>query len=178
MTGADLKVLTDRVEIAVRVNGRLVRRAVEPRLLLGDFLRQEVGVTGTHFGCEHGVCGACTVLVDGVAVRSCLLFAVQTDGCDVRTVEGLEGDPLMQALQECFREHHALQCGYCTPGMLISAYDLLRRGKVRDERSVREGLAGNLCRCTGYSGIVRAVLAAAGHLEPPAPETGGGTAGA
>lgn len=168
MTGAKPQSLQDRVEISVRVNGHHVRRVVEPRLLLGDFLRQEAGVTGTHFGCEHGVCGACTVLVDGVAVRSCLMFAVQADGCDVRTVEGLEGDPIMQTLQEHFRQYHALQCGYCTPGMLISAYELLRRGEARDERSVREGLSGNLCRCTGYSSIVKAVLAAAGSRCGPA----------
>ena len=172
MTGVELQSLPDRMEIAVRVNGRTVRRVVEPRLLLGDFLRQEAGVSGTHFGCEHGVCGACTVLVDGVAVRSCLMFAVQADGCDVRTVEGLEVDPVMQALQERFREYHALQCGYCTPGMLISAYELLLRGEARDERSVREGLSGNLCRCTGYSGIVKAVLAAARSGQAVAPPNG------
>jgi aerobic-type carbon monoxide dehydrogenase small subunit (CoxS/CutS family) len=143
--------------IELRVNGVVRRGEAEPRLLLSDFLRHDLGLTGTHVGCEHGVCGACTVELDGVAVRSCLTLAVQADGCDVRTVEGLEWGPL----QEAFRKHHALQCGFCTPGILIAASDLLRRGPVTREEVV-ELLGGHLCRCTGYTPIVDAILEAAG----------------
>jgi 2-furoyl-CoA dehydrogenase 2Fe-2S iron sulfur subunit len=143
--------------IEARVNGVLRRGEVEPRLLLSDFLRHELGLTGTHVGCEHGVCGACTVELDGVAVRSCLTLAVQADGCEIRTVEGLEWGPL----HEAFRSHHALQCGFCTPGILIAATDLLRRGPVSREQVV-DLLSGHLCRCTGYEPIVDAILEAAG----------------
>jgi aerobic-type carbon monoxide dehydrogenase small subunit (CoxS/CutS family) len=143
--------------IELRVNGVLRRGEAEPRLLLSDFLRHELGLTGTHVGCEHGVCGACTVELDGVAVRSCLTLAVQADGGELRTVEGLEWGPL----QEAFRRHHALQCGFCTPGILIAASDLLRRGPVTRD-AVVELLGGQLCRCTGYGPIVDAILEAAG----------------
>jgi 2-furoyl-CoA dehydrogenase 2Fe-2S iron sulfur subunit len=144
--------------IEVRVNGVLRRGEAEPRLLLSDFLRHELGLTGTHVGCEHGVCGACTVELDGAAVRSCLLFAVQVDGAGIRTVEGLEWGPL----QEAFRSHHALQCGFCTPGILIAATDLLSRAPV-DRAQVVDLLGGHLCRCTGYTPIVEAILEAAGE---------------
>jgi 2-furoyl-CoA dehydrogenase 2Fe-2S iron sulfur subunit len=143
--------------IEVRVNGVARRGEAEPRLLLSDFLRHELGLTGTHVGCEHGVCGACTVELDGVAVRSCLTLAVQADGCEIRTVEGLEWGPL----QEAFRKHHALQCGFCTPGILIAATDLLARGPVTRE-AVVDLLGGHLCRCTGYGPIVDAILEAGG----------------
>ncbi len=143
--------------IEVRVNGVLRRGEAEPRLLLSDFLRHELGLTGTHVGCEHGVCGACTVELDGVAVRSCLTLAVQVDGCEIRTVEGLEWG----RLQEAFRSQHALQCGFCTPGILIAATDLLGRGPVSREQVV-DLLGGHLCRCTGYEPIVAAILEAAG----------------
>jgi 2-furoyl-CoA dehydrogenase 2Fe-2S iron sulfur subunit len=143
--------------IELRVNGVLRRGAAEPRTLLSDFLRHELGLTGTHVGCEHGVCGACTVELDGVAVRSCLTFAVQAEGCEVRTVEGLEWGPL----HESFRRRHALQCGFCTPGILMAATDLLASGPVEREQVV-DLLGGHLCRCTGYGPIVEAILEAAG----------------
>ena len=146
--------------IKVTVNGVTYERAVEPRLLLSDFLRHVLGLTGTHVGCEHGVCGACTVLLEGDSVRSCLLFAVQADGVRVETVESLGTIGRMNALQEAFHEHHALQCGFCTPGMLITATDLLRKYPLATDDDIRDGLSGNLCRCTGYEHIVRAVRAA------------------
>ncbi len=147
--------------IKVTVNEVAYERTVEPRLLLSDFLRHTLGLTGTHVGCEHGVCGACTVLLDGDSVRSCLLFAVQVDGLRVETVESLGTIGRMNALQEAFHEHHALQCGFCTPGMLMTATDLLRKYPLASDEDIREGLSGNLCRCTGYEHIVRAVRAAA-----------------
>jgi 2-furoyl-CoA dehydrogenase 2Fe-2S iron sulfur subunit len=143
------------VELTLTVNGRDVREHVEPRLLLSDFLRHRLGLTGTHVGCEHGVCGACTVQLDGRAVRSCLTLAVQADGCELRTVEGLEWG----ALQEAFRRHHALQCGFCTPGILMAADELLASGPVERE-TVVDLLGGHLCRCTGYAPIVEAILEA------------------
>jgi carbon-monoxide dehydrogenase small subunit len=146
--------------IKLTVNGTTYERAVEPRLLLADFLRGTLGLTGTHVGCEHGVCGACTVLVDGDSMRSCLLFAVQLDGCAVETVESLGTLNNLSPLQEAFREHHALQCGFCTPGMLMTATDLLRKYPLATDEQIREGLSGNLCRCTGYEHIVKAVRAA------------------
>ena len=155
--------------ISVAVNGTVHVRAVEPRLLLSDFLRDELDLTGTHVGCEHGICGACTILLDGDSVRSCLTLAVQADGADIVTVEGLGGADSLNLLQRKFREHHALQCGFCTPGMLISATDLLRKHPALSEAQVREGLSGNLCRCTGYEHIVRAVMAAAEEREEAAP---------
>ncbi len=145
--------------IRVTVNGTLHERAVEPRLLLSDFLRHTLGLTGTHVGCEHGVCGACTVLVDGDSMRSCLMFAVQLDGCRIETVESLGTLAQLNPLQEAFREHHALQCGFCTPGMLMTATDLLRKYPLATDDEIREGLSGNLCRCTGYEHIVRAIRA-------------------
>ena len=147
-------------EVAVTVNARTYREIVEPRLLLSDFLRHRLGLTGTHVGCEHGVCGACTVRLDGVAVRSCLLFAVQADGHEVQTVEGLAGAGELTPLQAAFHEHHALQCGFCTPGILLAAADLLERGRPsRDE--IVDMLSGHLCRCTGYTPIVDAIEQAA-----------------
>jgi len=146
-------------EITVTVNGAAFEGAVEPRLLLVDFLRHTLGLTGTHVGCEHGVCGACTILLDGDSVRSCLLFAVQTDGRRVETVESLGRIGQMNALQESFHEHHALQCGFCTPGMLMTATDLLKKYPLATDDDIREGLSGNLCRCTGYDHIVKAIRA-------------------
>jgi aerobic carbon-monoxide dehydrogenase small subunit len=146
--------------ITVTVNGTTYQRSVEPRLLLADFLRGTLGLTGTHVGCEHGVCGACTVLVDGDSVRACLLFAAQLDGCTVETVESLGTPGRLNPLQEAFREHHALQCGFCTPGMLMTATDLLRKYPLASDDEIRAGLSGNLCRCTGYEHIVAAVRAA------------------
>jgi carbon-monoxide dehydrogenase small subunit len=146
--------------ITVTVNGTAYTRSVEPRLLLADFLRGTLGLTGTHVGCEHGVCGACTVLLDGDSVRSCLLFAIQLDGCAIETVEGLGTPARLDPLQEAFREHHALQCGFCTPGMLMTATDLLRKYPLASDDEIRAGLSGNLCRCTGYEHIVAAVRAA------------------
>ena len=146
--------------VDVAVNGVRHQRAVEPRLLLSDFLRHELGLTGTHVGCEHGVCGACTVLLDGDAVRSCLMFAVQADGHEVTTVEGLApagGEGPLHPLQAAFRETHALQCGFCTPGFLMTLIPFLRDHPSPDEREIREALSGNLCRCTGYQNIVAAV---------------------
>ena len=143
--------------IEVVVNGRRYSERVEPRLLLSDFLRGRLGLTGTHVGCEHGVCGACTVRLDGVAVRSCLLFAVQADGSEIVTVEGLARGGELTPLQEAFRRHHALQCGFCTPGILIAAEDLLARGTPTREEII-EMLSGQLCRCTGYAPIVDAIV--------------------
>jgi carbon-monoxide dehydrogenase small subunit len=147
--------------VSITVNGTRYERSIEPRLLLADFLRTTLGLTGTHVGCEHGVCGACTVLVDGDSMRSCLLFAVQLDGARVETVEGLGTMAALSPLQEAFREHHALQCGFCTPGMLMTATDLLRKYPLATDAEIRRGLSGNLCRCTGYDHIVKAVRAVA-----------------
>ena len=167
--------MTDRVPIQVAVNGQRRTGEVEPRLLLSDFLRQDLGLTGTHVGCEHGVCGACTVLLDGDAVRSCLMFAVQADGHAVTTVEGLtppgDGDGL-HPLQQAFHETHALQCGFCTPGVLMTMLPFLRDHPAPDEREIREALAGNLCRCTGYQNIVEAVRVAASRRAVTAPAEG------
>ena len=146
-------------DISVPVNGIVYRRSVEPRLLLADFLRGELGLTGTHVGCEHGVCGACTILVDGDSARACLMFAVQADGRSIETVEGLGRVGRMNALQQSFHEHHALQCGFCTPGMLMTATDMLRKYPLATDDEIREGLSGNLCRCTGYEHIVKAIRA-------------------
>jgi aerobic carbon-monoxide dehydrogenase small subunit len=134
---------------------------VEPRLLLSDFLRDQLGLTGTHVGCEHGVCGACTVLVNGDSVRSCLMLAVQTNGAEIVTVEGLGSPEQLNALQAEFREHHGLQCGFCTPGMLMTGEDLLRKYPLATDEEIREGLSGNLCRCTGYQNIVAAIRSTA-----------------
>ncbi len=146
--------------ISVVVNGVTYRREVEPRLLLSDFLRHTLGLTGTHVGCEHGVCGACTVLIDGHSARACLFFAVQADGSRIETVESLGTVENLSPLQEAFREHHALQCGFCTPGMLMTCVDLLRNYPLASDEEIRRGLSGNLCRCTGYQHIVAALRAA------------------
>ena len=169
MTGRPDAALHD---IAVIVNGAERRARVIPRLLLADLLREEWGLTGTHLGCEHGACGACTVLVDGDPTRSCLVFAVQVDGCRVDTVEGLAGNgPGLHPLQEAFRARHALQCGFCTPGILMTLVAYLRLHPSPSETEIREALSGNLCRCTGYQHIVQAALDAAvagRETAPPA----------
>jgi carbon-monoxide dehydrogenase small subunit len=144
--------------IALTVNGRPVSGQVEPRTHLADFLRDHLLLTGTNVGCEHGVCGACTLWIDGAPARSCITYAVTCDGADVRTIEGFEDDEVMAALREAFTAEHALQCGYCTPGMLATSRDIVLRLPDADEARVREELSGNLCRCTGYVGIVRAVM--------------------
>jgi aerobic-type carbon monoxide dehydrogenase small subunit (CoxS/CutS family) len=146
-------------DITVTVNGEAFAAAVEPRLLLADFLRHTLGLTGTHVGCEHGVCGACTVLLDGDSVRSCLMFAVQADRRSVETVESLGRIGAMNRLQEAFHEHHALQCGFCTPGMLMTTTDLMKKYRLETDDDIRDGLSGNLCRCTGYEHIIKAIRA-------------------
>jgi aerobic-type carbon monoxide dehydrogenase small subunit (CoxS/CutS family) len=151
--------------IELEINGRKVKAEVEPRLSLVDFLRHHQGLTGTHVGCSHGVCGACTILMDGRTARSCIMFAVQANGHALRTVESLAEGERLSVLQEEFRNHHALQCGYCTPGMLMSATALLAETPEPDEAEIRLALAGNLCRCTGYVNIVRAVKAAATRMR-------------
>ena len=143
--------------IKVTVNGEDYEREVEPRMLLVDFLRHELGLTGTHVGCEHGVCGACTVILNSDSVRSCLCFAIQTDGAKIETVEGLGTVDNLNPLQQSFQKHHALQCGFCTPGMLMTGVDLLRKYPLATDEQIREGLSGNLCRCTGYDHIVQAI---------------------
>jgi 2-furoyl-CoA dehydrogenase 2Fe-2S iron sulfur subunit len=144
--------------VELTVNGRRYRELVEPRLLLSDLLRGRLGLTGTHVGCEHGVCGACTVRLDGAATRSCLVFAVQADGCEVETVEGLAGTGELTDLQQAFRAHHALQCGFCTPGVLMATEDLLARDAPIERADVERLLAGQVCRCTGYEPIIDAIL--------------------
>jgi len=143
--------------VTFTLNGTPVSTMVEPRTHLGDFVREARNLTGTHLGCEHGVCGACTIMVDGAPARACLTFAVTADGCDVRTIEGFEDDALMADLRRAFSEEHALQCGFCTPGMLIAAHDLVRRVPDADTARIRHEMSGNLCRCTGYVGLVRAI---------------------
>jgi len=150
------------VPIEVHVNGTARPATVEPRLTLADFLRERCHLTGTHLGCEHGVCGACTVLLDGEAVRSCLVFAVQADGAEVTTIEGIAPDGELSPVQAAFRDHHGLQCGFCTPGFVLSAMAFLRDHPQPSDDEIRTGLSGNLCRCTGYQGILVAVRAAAG----------------
>jgi carbon-monoxide dehydrogenase small subunit len=148
--------------VELTVNGRAARHAAEPRMTLADFLRERWGLTGTHLGCEHGACGACTVLLDGAAVRSCLLFAVQADGCEVTTVEGIgPADGGLSPVQAALRDCHGLQCGFCTPGFVVSITAFLRDNPHPTDGQIREGLSGNLCRCTGYQGIVAAVRQAA-----------------
>ena len=152
-------------EISMTVNGRTEIRTVETRKLLVDFLREELGLTGTHVGCEHGICGACTVLVDGEAARACLMLAVQADGADITTVEGLAHHGELHPLQKAFGQCHALQCGFCTPGMLMPAYDLLQTHPQPSEEEIRQGLSAVLCRCTGYQGIVEAVRMASEKMD-------------
>jgi aerobic-type carbon monoxide dehydrogenase small subunit (CoxS/CutS family) len=151
---------TEGHRISVTVNGAVREEVVDDRLTLADFLRERLRLTGTHLGCEHGVCGACTVLVDGDAVRSCLMLAVQGDGAEIETVESLARDGALGPLQEAFARNHALQCGFCTSGFLMSVTAALREGPVRDEERAREVLSGNICRCTGYTGLIKAVIEA------------------
>jgi aerobic-type carbon monoxide dehydrogenase small subunit (CoxS/CutS family) len=154
--------------ISLTINGRKRTTNVQPRLLLSDCLRHTLGLPGTHVGCEHGVCGACTVMVDGHAVRSCLMFAVQADGAEVTTVEGLGSVDQLHPIQEAFWEEHGLQCGFCTPGMLMAAYDLLSKNPNPSDEEIREAIAGNLCRCTGYTFIVDAIRSAAAKMRAAA----------
>jgi len=165
--------MAERRVVRLTVNGEPVERLVEPRKSLADFLRQDLELTGTHLGCEHGVCGACTVLLEGKPVRSCLLFAVQLDGAEVRTVEWLARDGELHPIQAAFHEHFALQCGYCTPGILMTVHDLLQRSPSPSRDEIRRELAGNICRCTGYQAIVDAVEDAAARLRASAPRGGG-----
>ena len=158
--------MSGEVAVELRVNGVDRRVVIPPRRLLADVLRDDLGLTGTHLGCEHGVCGACTVLVDGDPVRSCLLFGIQMEGSELTTIEGLApADGSLHPVQEAFRQHHGLQCGFCTPGMVLTTVDLLARNPQPTEEEVRAGLSGNICRCTGYVNIVRAVLAAAADSD-------------
>ena len=157
--------MDETCRVRITVNGVAYDQEVEPRLLLSDFLREDLDLTGTHVGCEHGVCGACTVLLNGESVRSCLCLTVQADGAEVTTVEGLGTVDDLNLLQQKFREHHALQCGFCTPGMLMTATDLLSKNESMSDEELREGLSGNLCRCTGYEHIVKAVRAAFAATE-------------
>ena len=157
--------MADTRTITVTVNGEAHERVVETRLTLADFLRHELNLTGTHVGCEHGVCGACTVLVNGTSARACLMLAVQCDGEAVATVEALADGGKLNPLQQAFQDHHGLQCGFCTPGILMTLTEFLRDHPDPDEAAVREALTGNLCRCTGYQGIVDATLAAAKRLR-------------
>ena len=154
-----------RRTIELTINGALRRGEAEPRMLLADFLREELDLTGTHVGCEHGVCGACTVIRDGAAVRSCLMFAVQAAGADLTTVEGLADGENLHPLQKLFSEHRALQCGFCTPGMLMVALDLVENSQSLTEEEIRTGMSAALCRCTGYEGIVQAVAAYAKQVH-------------
>ncbi len=155
----------ERMALELDVNGTRANGVVQPRTLLCDFLRHDVGMTGVHVGCEHGVCGACTILLDGRPIRSCLMFAVQARGARITTIEGLAQGQDMHPVQEAFRRNHGLQCGFCTPGMVLTAVDLLNRQADQTDSSVREAMSGNLCRCTGYEGIVAAVLDAADVLK-------------
>jgi carbon-monoxide dehydrogenase small subunit len=162
-----------KVDVSLIVNGQPYRRSVEPRLLLTDFLRHELGLTGTHVGCEHGVCGACTIMVDDETARACLMLAVQADGCRLTTVEGLApSSESLHPLQQAFWDAHGLQCGFCTPGILITMVALLRANPSPTDEEIRAGLSGNLCRCTGYQNIVKAVRLAADRLAAdPLPNT-------
>jgi carbon-monoxide dehydrogenase small subunit len=156
----------NKVTIDVTVNGQKFRRQVEPRLLLVEFIREELGLTGTHVGCDTSYCGACTVQLNGAPVKSCTVFAVQADGCEVLTVEGLEKDGQLHPLQKSFSEHHGLQCGFCTPGMLMASHALLAENPHPDRHAIKKAIAGNVCRCTGYQNIIKAVEAvAAGSKE-------------
>lgn len=157
--------MTERTAITLNVNGRDYAVSVEPRNTLGDALRDDCGLTGTHLGCEHGVCGACTVLVDDKPVRACLMFAVQAEGRPIRTVEGLARGDELHPLQQAFWENHGLQCGYCTPGFLMLAVGALEADPDLDEEGIREVLSSNLCRCTGYQNIIKAVRIAAGEMR-------------
>lgn len=157
--------MSNLVTISVTVNGTQYERAVEPRLLLSDFLRHELGLTGTHVGCEHGVCGACTIIFDGQALRSCLMFAVQADGHEIQTIEGLGTMDDLHPLQEAFQEAHGVQCGFCTPGMLMTLLPFLEENPDPNEEEIRQAISGNLCRCTGYQHIVDAAKLAAEKMR-------------
>jgi carbon-monoxide dehydrogenase small subunit len=150
-----------KTEITLTINGKQRKVLVEPRQSLADLLREDMRLTATHLGCEHGVCGACTILLNGEPARACIALAITLDGSEVRTLEGLQDDPLMGVLKQSFHEEHGLQCGFCTPGMLISSHDLLQRKASIDEEQIRVAMSGNLCRCTGYQGIVRSIKSAA-----------------
>ena len=161
--------MADRRRISVTINGETFEREVETRLLLSDFIRHECELTGTHVGCEHGVCGACTILLDGITARSCLMLAVQADGHELLTIEGIApNEEELHPLQQAFMDNHGLQCGYCTPGMLTTLLEFLRDNPDPTEQEVRIAISGNLCRCTGYQGIVDAALDAAGRLRAEA----------
>ncbi len=155
----------DKVRIRIGVNGTTYQREIEPRLLLVEFIREELKLTGTHIGCDTSFCGACTLIMNGEAIKSCTLFAVQADGFEIITVEGLAGGDELHPLQQAFSEHHGLQCGYCTPGMLMSSLALLAENPAPEEKDIRTALAGNLCRCTGYQNIIKSVQAAARQLR-------------
>ncbi len=155
--------MAEKISITAIINGAKHSATVEPRRSLVDFLRHDIGLVGTHVGCEHGVCGACTVMLNGRTVRSCLLFAAQADGSEVTTIEGIGTDEVLHPLQAAFQQHHALQCGFCTPGMILAAIELLRDNPDPTEEEIRVGISGNLCMCTGYVNIVRAVRAAVGN---------------
>jgi carbon-monoxide dehydrogenase small subunit len=157
--------MSDKQTVSMTINGHRYEGDCEPRLTLADFIRHECGLTGTHLGCEHGVCGACTILLDGASARSCLMLAVQADGSTITTVEGLAENGRLNPLQEAFRDNHGLQCGFCTSGILITATELLRESPDPSEAEVRERLSGNLCRCTGYQFVIDSVLDAAGRLR-------------
>ena len=157
--------MTETISITVTVNGVKHTADVEPRLLLADFIRENLDLTGTHVGCEHGICVACTILMNGDSVRSCLTFAVQVDGAEIETVESLGDAENLNPLQQAFRDHHALQCGFCTPGMLMTATDMLRKYSLETDEEIRDGLSGNICRCTGYQHIVDAVRSAAAKRD-------------
>ena len=167
-----------KIPVALTVNGEEVAADVEPRTSLADFLREQLRLTAIHLGCEHGVCGACTVLINGTPARSCIALAAALEGADVRTLEGLAADPVMRTIKDAFHQEHGLQCGFCTPGMLITAWDLIKIMPDPDAAAVRVAISGNLCRCTGYQGIVRSILRAAGEVGPagsargPEPSTG------
>ena len=154
-----------KIPVALTVNGEEVAADVEPRTSLADFLREQLRLTAIHLGCEHGVCGACTVLINGTPARSCIALAAALEGADVRTLEGLAADPVMRTIKDAFHQEHGLQCGFCTPGILITAWDLMKIMPDPDAAAVRVAISGNLCRCTGYQGIVRSILRAAGEVR-------------
>jgi aerobic-type carbon monoxide dehydrogenase small subunit (CoxS/CutS family) len=161
--------MADKLRVSMQINGRTIERDTEARVHLGDFLRQELDLTGTHLGCEHGVCGACTVIVNGAAIRACLMLAVQADGCDVRTIEGFAEDGFLHPVQQAFWERHGLQCGFCTPGMLATLIALLEEDPDRSEEDIRDAISGHICRCTGYQAIVAAGLDAAAVMAKRKP---------
>jgi carbon-monoxide dehydrogenase small subunit len=170
--------VSEEIDVQLTVNGAPRQARVEPRKTLADFLRDDLGLTGTHLGCEHGVCGACTVVLDGEAVRSCLMLAVQAKGAEVRTIEGLATDGVMNPLQEALWDSHSFQCGFCTPGFVMQVTALLAENPTPTEAELREALSGNICRCTGYESIINGVLLAAGHPGESGATVTAGRAGA